>query len=358
MKILYLITGLGLGGAENIVANLADQMIRRGHEVKIAYLTGDVLVRPKLPNVELIYLGLNSEKNLWKAFRKYQKLVREYRPDVVHAHMFHANIFTRINRLFCKVPKLICTTHSSNEGGRLRMLAYRWTNWLSDLNTSVSNESGKVLINKRAFTKDNIVTIYNGIDLSRYCQAIQGAECASQKDKIQFLSVGRFNEAKDYPNLLQAISKVIQLYNNIHFNIAGDGELRREIERLIIQLNLSEYVTLLGRRSDIPELMRSSDFFILSSAWEGFGLVVAESMASGTFVIATDCGGVKEVMGGNGILVPPRDSDALAQAILKALKLSDEKKYSNNINALNYVKENFDLNKIMDKWIKIYHGEF
>lgn len=358
MKVLYIITGLGLGGAEHVVVNLADQMIERGHKVKIAYLTGDVLVRPKSPDVELIYLGLNSGKDFWNAFRKYQKLVRDYCPDVVHAHMVHSNLFARINRLFCKIPRLICTAHNSNEGGKLRMFAYRCTNWLSDLNTNVSIAATQSLIDKGAFTLDNLIPIYNGIDFKRFNTDGREENTLFIDEKIQFLSVGSFSAQKDYPNLLRAISKVIPLYNNIHFNIAGDGELRYEIEQLIIKLNLSQYVTLLGRRNDVLELMEKADFFILSSAWEGLPIVLLEASMSKLFIIATDCGGVKEVMGGNGILVPPRDSDALAEAILNGLKLSEEEKYTNNISALNYVKENFDLNKIMDKWIKIYHGKF
>lgn len=357
MKILYVITGLSLGGAEKVVVNLADQMHQRGHEVKIAYLTGDISVRPNSSKVELIYLGMKSKIDFWRAFIKYQKLVREYCPDVVHSHMFHANIFARVNRLFCRVSKLVCTTHSSNEGGRLRMLAYRWTNWLSNLNTSVSDEARRALINKKAFTEENIITIYNGIDITQYSQTIKHIGWEPQKERTQFLSVGRFNKAKDYPNLLQAISKVTHLYKNVHFNIAGDGELRDEIEQLIIQLNLSEYVTLLGRRNDIPQLMRASDFFILSSAWEGFGLVVAEAMVSGSFVIATDCGGVKEVMGGYGILVPPRDSKALAEGIIQALKKSENELEINNQKAHQYVVDNFSLDKIVDKWIDIYSGK-
>lgn len=350
MKFLYVITGLGLGGAENVVANLADQMVARGHEVKIAYLTGDISVRPKVSDVEIIYLGLKSPKNIFSASRKYKKLIKEYQPDVVHAHMVHANIFARVNRLFCKVPKLICTAHSSNEGGKLRMLAYRYTNFLSDLNTNVSKEATQSLINKGAFTQNNLKTIYNGIDLKLFYKN----KISDYHENIQCLSVGRFDVPKDYPNLLKAIKIVTNQFPNIHFNIAGDGELKSDLLALVKDLKIAQYISFLGRRDDIPNLMGQADLFILPSAYEGFGLVVAEAMACETFVIATDCGGVKEVMGGNGILIPPKDSDALANAILTAIKMPKAAIEENNKKALKHVQDNFDLNKIVDLWETIY----
>ena len=168
MKILYIITGLGLGGAEKVVADLADQMVLRGHKVKIAYLKGDVLVKPDSKSVELIYLGLESGKSFISASQKYRQLIKQYQPDVVHAHMVHANVFARLNRIGCAVPRLICTAHNSNEGGNIRMLAYRYTNWLSDFNSNVSQEAVQVFIDKGAFTDKNLIPIYNGIDLNKF----------------------------------------------------------------------------------------------------------------------------------------------------------------------------------------------
>lgn len=352
MKILYLITGLGLGGAEKVVANLADQMHQRGHEVKIAYLKGDVVVRPQSSDIELIYLGLESPKNILRASKKYRNLIREYQPDIMHAHMVHANIFARINRLFSKVPKLICTAHSSNEGGKLRMLAYRYTNSLSDLNTNVSQEASLSLINKGAFNYKNLKTIYNGIDLNSFTNN----NIRYDNQKYSFLSVGRLNTQKDYPNLFQAIKIITSQNQNVHFNIAGEGNLRPTLEKFIQELEISQYITLLGNRNDIPALMNESDFFVLSSMHEGLPTVLIEAQAAKLFVIATDCGGSKEIMGGNGILIPPKDSEALAQAILTAIEMPKEAIAENNQKALEHVQQNFDLNKIIDQWESIYES--
>ncbi|WP_410568563.1 glycosyltransferase [Acinetobacter sp. H1(2024)] len=360
MKILYVITGLGGGGAEKVVADLADQMTHKGHQVKIAYLKGNVVVRPKNDSIELIYIGLESLKNYKKAYKKYKIIVEQYQPDIIHSHMVHANIFTRIMRYFCKIPKLVCTAHNSNEGGVLRMLAYRYTNNLSDINTNVSKEATKAFQKKKAFDT-SAITIYNGIDLTKFRKKVIDRNTIllnhiHLNQKI-ILAVGRLNEQKDYPNLIKAISLLKENSSQaFKLLIVGDGEEKCAIEELIRKLNLDEDVTLLGRRNDIAELMSIADYFVLSSAFEGFGLVVAEAMACETFVVATDCGGVKEVMGGHGLMVPPQDSKALADQLLRAINMPLNVRLENNLKALNYVHENFDLEKTTMQWLKIYEA--
>ncbi|RZG87013.1 glycosyltransferase [Acinetobacter sp. WCHAc060033] len=355
MKILYLITGLGGGGAEKVVADLADQMSLRGHSVKIAYLKGEVVVQPENKSIELIYLGLESLKDTKIAYLNYKKIILEFAPDVVHSHMVHANLFARLARKFYSVPKLICTAHNSNEGGRLRMLFYRYTNYLSDFNTNVSREATEKFIKLKAFTK-SAITIYNGINLDKfYNNNNLNKNNFTQNGEKLILAVGRFNLQKDYPNLLIAIRKLKET-DQLKFKliIAGDGELRTLIEKSIVEFDLIDDVILLGRRDDIPDLMSIADVFVLSSAWEGFGLVVAEAMACETFVVATDCGGVKEVMGGFGQLVPIKNSDILAEKLQYALNLSTRERLTNNKNALKYVQDNFDLRHIIDQWLSIY----
>lgn len=360
MKILYVITGLGGGGAEKVVADLADQMSKKGHQVKIAYLKGNVIVRPNNQSIELIYIGLENLKNYKTAYKKYRETIKKYQPDIVHSHMIHANIFARIVRFFYPIPKLICTAHNSNEGGLLRMLGYRCTNHLSDINTNVSKEATDSFKKKKAFDS-SAITIYNGIDLSNFSRKeVDKNKILLNKINLNqkiILAVGRLNEQKDYPNLIKAIS-LLKGNSSQTFKllIAGDGEQRDAIEELIKKLDLNDDVILLGRRNDIAELMSVADYFVLSSAFEGFGLVVAEAMACETFVVATDCGGVKEVMGGYGLMVPPQDSKSLADQLLKAINMPLNVRLENNRKALNYVNENFDLEKITLQWLKIYES--
>ncbi len=167
MKILYLITGLGVGGAERVVVDLATQMHLRGHQVKIIYLKGDVHVKPELADIEVICIGLDNMLCILNSLNKFNSIVAEFKPDIVHAHMVHANIFARISRLFKPFPRLICTAHNSNEGGKLRMLIYHFTNRFSDLNTNVSKEATSRFIQMKAFDK-NAIAVYNGVNLDKF----------------------------------------------------------------------------------------------------------------------------------------------------------------------------------------------
>lgn len=171
------------------------------------------------------------------------------------------------------------------------------------------------------------------------------------------MSVGRFNEQKDYPNLFKAI----QILRNkttekVKFYIAGDGDLREQLEQLIIDLDISDYVVLLGKRSDIPHLLNKANYFVLSSKHEGLPTVVIEAMACGTFVIATDCGGSSEILGDTGILVPTENSEALANAMSEALTYSKEDIRLNGLKARKRVEELFSLEASVEKWLSLYEN--
>lgn len=139
MKILYVITGLGQGGAERVVCDLADAMVQKGHQVRIVYFVGEVLTRPICEGIELTKVSLTNLISLPAAYILLSKIIKSYQPDVVHSHMVHANILTRLVKIVTPMNRLISTAHSSNEGGALRMLAYRLTNRLADVSTNVSN---------------------------------------------------------------------------------------------------------------------------------------------------------------------------------------------------------------------------
>lgn len=361
MKVLFLITGLGVGGAERQVVDLTDRLAALGYDVTLAYFTGNAILRPKSDRVKLI--GLGGNKGLCSsffAFLRFLKLLKNVRPDLVHGHMFHANIICRVSRVFVKFPKLICSSHSNNEGGRARMLAYRITQFLSDINTNVSNKAVQEFEMKKAVRRGSMAWVQNGIDLDRYKNNYSARTYVREKAGVGtskvILAVGRMVEAKNYALLLSAFYKLVSSNPNLQLWIAGDGPQRPEIQRKINQLGLSNKVSLLGIRSDIPDLMSAADIFALSSLWEGFGLVVAEAMATECIVVATDCGGVAEVLGGNGFLCKNNDLEAFASGLDAALSLTGDERAEMGKAARRYVIQNFSLDVVTQKWCKIYNG--
>ncbi|MBF7688802.1 glycosyltransferase [Acinetobacter rathckeae] len=357
MKVLLLITGLGLGGAENVVLSLATQLIQRGHEVKIAYLKGQVTAQVP-EHIELCALGLDSMLALPKVVRRFKQLLKDFQPDVVHAHLFHAIIFTRIMRKLCVMPRLICTAHSKAIGGTTRRMLYRYTDALADVNSNVSHEATQYFIAQRAFSAQRSVTVTNGIDTGkfRYNDAYRTQyrqQYGLSEQDVVFMAIGRFNIAKDYANLIHAFAKCASLKHKKLF-IIGDGELREQISDLIIQQQLTEQVILLGRQFHVEHWLSMADIFVLSSAWEGFGLVVAEAMSCERVVVATDCGGVKEVLASPHWLVPPKNSQALADKLREASALSEHEKQHIGQQHRQQIEANYSLTRMCDDWLAIY----
>lgn len=360
MKIIMLITGLGMGGAERQVCDLADQFAAKGHEVLLISMTGETVNRPLSANIEVAELSMaKTPIGFIKAYWQACWLIKQFKPDVLHSHMVHANLFARLLRLSTRIPKLICTAHSANEGGRGRMLAYRLTDGLCDLSTNVSQEAVDISVKRGAASTSRIIAMPNGIDTVRF--TFNPASRSSLRAQLQLtdntpliLAVGRLTVAKDYPNLLTSFSQLPSELRDAQLAIIGTGEEQTNIEALVLQLGLTQRVHFLGLQRNVHEWMCAADLFVLSSAWEGFGLVIVEAMACERVVVATDCGGVKEVLGKCGILVSAKNSVALAQGLQQGLALSVDAAKELGLVARARVVKNYSLEAQADKWLVLY----
>lgn len=363
MKVLLIITGLGMGGAERQVCDLADQFVELGHNVFIVSLVGQTINRPEHSVVNIAEIGMSkSFISLVKAYLAVRRIIIEFQPDVVHSHMVHANVFTRLLRLTVHFPKLICTAHNSNEGGSMRMFAYRATDCLCDLSTNVSHEAVEAFITQGAVQPDRMLAVHNGIDTSRFSFNQQSRNKLREELQLTesnklILAVGRLNKQKDYLNLLNAYSYLVSSYEQSRQSrlaIIGVGEELDKLKATVAKHGLTEYVFFLGMRKDVHDWMSAADVFVLSSAWEGFGLVVAEAMACERIVVATDCGGVKEVVGDTGILVPAKDSVALAQGLEKGLALTREAALVQGRLARQRIVARYSLSVQAERWLELY----
>lgn len=362
MRILLCITGLGMGGAEKVVTSLADALAAKGHEVCIAFMTGAAVLLPTNASIQVVSLGVVSKIDVVSAVFNLRRLILNFQPDVVHSHMIHANIFARLVRLVTPITRLISTAHNSNEGGKLRMLAYRLTDALADMSTNVSEEAVAAFVKAKAVRPGRMVAVHNGIAADAF--AFNAAARARIRQELLVhdncrlvLAVGRLHEAKDYPNLFHALTHLPVNCPTYQMCIVGDGPLRGNLEALAVQLGVADRVRFLGVRRDVPDLMSAADVFVLPSAWEGFGLVVAEAMACERVVVATDCGGVREVVAESGYLVKPKDSHGLARALETALQLSAIESAALGRAARQRVIERYSLDSAVEKWLQIYEGK-
>lgn len=359
MRILFIITGLGVGGAEKVVTSLADELSNQGHKLVIAYLKGEALVTPNNKNIQLVNLNLDTPKNLISSSIKLRKLIIDFKPDVVHSHLVHANILSRLIRIITPIPKLISSAHNINEGSYSRIMAYRMTDKLADISTNVSQEAVNAFVDQRAVMQGRMINLHNSVSTEEFTFSNPTRTRLRDELKVDsntqlLLAVGRLNEEKDYPNLLTAFSYLLESTIDICLAIVGDGPLKSELRHLSKLLGIDNKVLFLGIRRDIPALMSASDIFVLSSAREGFGLVVAEAMSCKRVVVATDCGGVREVVGNNGFLVPPKNSLALAESIKTALNLTYNEKIKLGDEARKRIIDNYSLASATMKWLSLY----
>lgn len=360
MKILFFITSLDVGGAERQVLDLAQRLESENHQVMIAYLTGSGQLLS--PNTSLKTVGFQSTKSFSSFVRSFlllRNLISSFKPDVVHSHMVHANLLARLVRLVTYIPRLVCTAHNTNEGGQMRMLAYRVTNFLADVTTNVSRDAVEAFEAKGAVRRGQMLMVPNGINTDKFIfkeqvrSTIRDIEGVKPDEKI-ILAVGRLAEAKNYPGLLHAFAILCRADANIRLWIVGDGGLRETLVALASKLEISHRIKFFGVREDVADFYGAADVYVLSSSWEGFGLVVAEAMATERVVVATDCGGVKEVIGDHGILVQPGDSEKLAAAIGSALDMDSLSAQAIGRLARQRVIDNYSLDKVVKNWIHLY----
>lgn len=361
-SVLFLITGLAYGGAETQLVNLAPKLKYKGWDVWVVSMLPPQAFVEELKNADIPLATLNMRRGVAdpRAVFRLVKILREWRPDIVHSHMVHANLLARVARIFYRIPVLISTAHNIDEGGRWREVAYRLTDPLADLTTNVSRAAVERYIRVGVAPKNKIRFMPNGIDTAKF----KPNEAAGQRLRNElgvdnyfvWLAVGRFEEAKDYPNMLRTFSMIVSKKSDAVLLLVGQGSLMEELKKLASELKLEDKVRFLGVRRDVPDLMNAADAYVMSSAWEGMPMVLLEAGACGLPVVATDVGGNSEVVlnGKTGFIVPPRNPEALAQAMEKMMALPKEKRMEMGEAGRAYIEANYSLEHVVDQWEALY----
>ena len=207
-----------------------------------------------------------------------------------------------------------------------KRLAYRWLYRLAarrvDGFIAVSDEVKMAMIDHIGPIQDKITVICNGVDVRRYQRTTDKISLRRQlglaENARYIATVATFKEQKGHRYLIEAVSPLVSQFPDLQLLWIGDGELKEELMALARDANIEGQVRFLGLRSDVPDLLAASDYFILPSLWEGLPMALIEAMASGLPVVATQVSGTNQVMiaGKTGLLVPPGDSQQLSQAMI------------------------------------------
>ena len=357
--VMFIISGLERGGAENQLVGLANGLAGRGWRVTVlSYLPfTESSLRSELREPGVQAVTLNSSKGALKyaSIVKAALAVRRAKPDILVGFMFHGMMTSRLWGQLLRVPASVSAIRNERDGAAKERLL-ELTDGLADVVTVQSRSIGDELSRRGVTRPSHTRVLPNSVDFARF-ETAQSRESTRinlgiAEDQFLWLAAGRLDVQKDYPNALNAFAEVARRRPDAQMVIAGQGPLEDEIRSMIRRLGLAERVRMLGLRQDMPELFAASDGLVLSSAWEGMPVVVLEAMASRRPVVATAVGAVAEVIadGETGIGVPPGDPAALAEGMTRVMALPSEAKCAIVAKAYQRVRSEFSPERALDRW--------
>ncbi|MBI2166828.1 MAG: glycosyltransferase [Candidatus Omnitrophica bacterium] len=355
MKILQILPRLELGGVERGVADLVRALKGRGEESVVVSAGGALaqeLQKEGIPHYSLPV----DRKSLFSLFLvpRLVEIIQKERVDVVHARSRVPAWIVWLASRKAGVP-LVTTCHGYYSNHFLS----RVMGWGKRVIVP-SEVMARHMIDDFGVPPDRIVLIPRGVDLSRF--TFHSEKYLKTTKVFRILNVGRFSPIKGQVEFLRAVHRLRERGLPVEAWLVGsEGEGKtkytREIERTVVRLGLERNVKMLGTRRDIPELLREADLLVLSSLVpESFGRVLIEAGAVGTACVATRLGGVVDIIedGKEGLLVPPGDEDALADAMERLLTHRDEA--GRMAQALRKkVETQFTLDQMTEKTLEVYH---
>ncbi len=356
MKLSIIINSLNIGGAEKLVADsfpLIKETIEDTHLFVLKDSPSFIAKQLEQNGNKINFLDKGSLYNPFLIF----KLIPILRnSEVVHFHLFPTLYWVVIASMFVRnKPKLIYTEHSTHNKRRdskifkfLDRLVYSRIDTIVSISKDVDSNIKKHLGQTFEF---KVSLIHNGVDLQTITSATayHKSDLGFENPDILLLQVSSFRWQKDQATLIKALKSLPSEYKLL---LAGDGPLREEMEHLVKELELTGRVQFLGNREDVPSLLKSIDYNVLSSRFEGFGLAAVEGMASGKPFIASDVPGLREIVKGYGLLFEQGNEKALADTILSLEKNPGMKE--NVVKACQKRAEEFDIQKMVDAYIGLY----
>ncbi len=321
---LHVDTARSWRGGQNQVLVTVLGLRAAGHRAMLVAHPDGELRRRAAEGLEFLPLAPRTEMDLSAAWRL-SRAIKGLRPDIVHAHDPHGVAMASLALNMSRQPKRAPLVAARRVDFRLKGNALsRWKYDQVDRFICASGAIRKILL-ADGLDPSRAVTVHEGIDLGRVAAAPPAAlheELWLPHGSPIVGTVAALVPHKGQRHLVEAAALVVREVPDARFVIAGEGELRESLEHQIKSHNLEKHVILAGFRPDVLSLHKAFDIFVMSSVMEGLGTSLLDAMACGKPVVATNAGGMPEVVrdGETGILVPPRDDRALAQAIIRLLK--------------------------------------
>ncbi len=360
INVLFIIKPERGAGAEMVLVEAAARLNPERFQVICGLLTpdSDHLIGSHLDTIDFRLPGLNG----WVWLRFFFHLcwvIYRRRVDLLHVNSYVPGNYARLAGALMQVPIIIDHWHGFTRFNGKRRLICRLLGRFTDVSIAVSHGVRDYLLKECGLDPARVRVVHNGVDIAAIDAARPGPEvrrALGLPDEAPVIGlVGRLDHwGKGHRELFEAMARLKDRHP-CQALIVGGGRREDEVRALAASLGLADAVHFLGQRQDVPDLLHAMDIFVLPSYSEGVSLALLEAMAAGLPVIATNVGGLPEVVtdGDNGLLIPPKDPEALAEALARLLDAPDFAKKLGE-NARRQVREHFSLDRLGREINEIY----
>lgn len=361
INILHLTTSSQIGGAETLVIDISENINPKQFNIFVCALEKDGNLLEKVNHSATQTKHLNSKHLLdFMAALRLYRFIKENKIQLIQIHGLRANLIGRVIGRLAGTQKIISTIHGIDTWRKwYHTFLDRLTGIWVDKFISVSESGKEIFVRREKFPASKIVTIHNGIDLSLFNRVRFNTSKLKKElgleNNIIIGEVANIRSMKGHVDVIEAIPAVIEHYPNVKFLFVGRDDSKGKIPQLAQNKIGGDFVLFLGYQENIPELLSIFDIFILPSHSEGLPLSILEAMAMELPVIATNVGGIPEIIvnGETGILIEPHRPDKLAQALLELLA-NPQQRHNWGEMGRKRVEEEFSLNKMIQNVEELY----
>jgi glycosyltransferase involved in cell wall biosynthesis len=370
MRVLHIIIGLNVGGAELMLKRLVESHHgSANYRHTVISITGIGKIGPQLQalGIEVHALGMRSAIDIPRVLWKLVRLIRATRPDIVQTWMYHADLLGGLAARLAGNRNVIWgirTTEVTACGNRATVSVRKLCAWLSRFvpHTIVcAADASRLAHIAVGYDAARMVVVPNGFDVTRLIATSGQREslrlqCSLGAELVTIGYLGRFHPAKDQENFVRAAGLVAPHHSNVRFLMVGrDLDANNtQLAEWISATGYADRFVLLGERADVPVCLAAMDLFCLSSRTEGFPNVVGEAMAMGLPCVVTDVGDAAMLVADTGIVVPKEDSAALAQGLGRLLAMTPNARQQLGQKAKARIHAEFTMDRARERFESIY----
>lgn len=363
-KILQITYSLNIGGLEKLVFDLATHLNAEKYDVSVAVLSTQTGLKPDFEKAGIPVHVLPKKKGIdYTLPFRLKKLFLDNKIDIIHTHNIAPWLYAGIAKKMAGTKTLIHTEHSNIFSDKKRLMAAeKVLSSFTDVIICDSANVGSYLIHKQNIPDKKVKVILNGIDTDKFKPAKKnGSGSAAGGGRREFIigTVSRLEPVKDHITLLDAMRIITADFPETKLVIAGDGSMMGALKNAVKQMGLEKNVVFLGAVNNVPEVLAGLDLFVLTSISEGLPLCICEAMSMELPVVATDVGGVGEIIINKktGYLAEPKNPKDIANAVLKLRRNpADMKTFGET--GRKRVEALFSLKKMVKNYEEVYESTY